>query len=134
MVKGMLLRGKPVTWFHATAVLAVLFLIAALPRIAAAATDSKPTIKCVLGPGTCSNPAGPPSQSTPLSVSTPAPSPPGYDFIHVLNLFRGFNDGGGGAFSYNNKVATTDKKKDKAGCQGHVGDPVEVDDGAKLLS
>ena len=41
---------------------------------------------------------------------------------------------GGDRNSPNNHTATTDKKKDKAGCQGHVGDPVEVDDGAKLLS
>jgi hypothetical protein len=107
----------------------ILFLLialstAALPRNAAAAGTQ--TIKQKDGPPTLQ----------PINVVA-AYSPPGYDFIHVLNWLRGFNGGGGGggAFSYNNPhSATTDKKKDKAGCQGHVGDPVEVDDGAKLLS
>jgi RHS repeat-associated protein len=38
-------------------------------------------------------------------------------------------------FSFNNpKSATADKNKNKVKCQGYAADPVEVDDGAKILS
>lgn len=73
-------------------------------------------------------------QSTPIEVNGYGPPPPGYDFIH--QPFRGNQgfSGGGDIRSPQNKTATTNKKRNKDKCQGYTSDPVEVDDGAKLLS
>ena len=106
----------------------MLLLAFALPSIAVAA-----------GPQTIKFTNGPPPITLPPVQVTATYDPYGYDTGGAITVGGGrmpnlFN-GTGRDFSFNNtKSATTDKEKDKAGCQGHVGDPVEVDDGAKLLS
>jgi len=106
----------------------MLLLAFALPSIAVAA-----------GPQTIKFTNGPPPITLPPVQVTATYDPYGYDTGGAITISGGrmpnlFN-GTGKDFSFNNtKSATTDKKKDKAGCQGHVGDPVEVDDGAKLQS
>jgi len=117
---------------HFGTLFAVSFLILLLtPAVSGNAVAAGPqTIKFTNAP--------PPITLPPVQV-TATYDPYGYDTGGVITVSGGrmpnlFN-GTGRDFSFNNpKSATTDKKKDKAGCQGHVGDPVEVDDGAKLLS
>lgn len=118
--------------FRATALLLFFSIAAFLPRVASAANGQcggKPCIAQKNGPA-------PVTLGTIQVPGTYMPDPT-FDASGLVSFYSGggiraFN--GSGEFSFNNKSATTDKKKDKAGCQGHVGDPVEVDDGAKLLS
>jgi len=122
------------------ALLAVLFLF--MPSFSHAADDGKPEIHCILGPGNCSNPAGPPSQSGPLTTTPDQKAQDEYSGLYGYNsggpidFASGnvFNTGHYDAFSYNSHTATTAKPKNKVKCQGYASDPVEVDDGAKLLS
>ncbi|MGN6789488.1 MAG: hypothetical protein ACTHJP_08160 [Rhodanobacteraceae bacterium] len=108
--------------------LVILFLLAVLPKSAAAADTQR--IKFTDGLATL----------PPIQVTASRYAPIDWTLFNDLHQWNaphyqtmsGFN--GGDRNSPNNHTATTDKKKDKAGCQGHVGDPVEVDDGAKLLS
>ena len=62
----------------------------------------------------------------------------GYDTGGFINTYGAilpsFSRGTGRDFSFNNKSATAEKDKSKSRCQGYASDPVEVDDGAKLLS
>lgn len=110
---------------------AVMLVITAVPRIAAAAAG-KQTVKFKDGPPPVTLPATNVYGYAPIDWSLE------YDRDYVFNTptlqsARGFN--GAGLYSYNNpKTASTNKKKNKSGCQSTASDPVVVSDGAKVLS
>src|SRR5690348_966607 len=114
--------------FRTVVLLVLLTVVACLSRPLFAADDGHQTNKYTNGP-----PLEPPVQVdgswyggygiTPLSLWTPFGG--GQYSIHT----------DGRDFSFNNpKSATADKHKNKVKCQGYAADPVEVDDGAKILS
>lgn len=103
----------------------ILLLAAVLPSIAAADTN-----KQINGPVTLPV----------IPVTAPRYAPIDWTLFNDLNNWdapqyqsmRGLN--GVDRNSPNNHTATTKKNKNKVKCQGYASDPVEVDDGAKLLS
>ncbi len=123
------------------AVIALAMLAMTLfPSKAASAADNedgKPTISQINGPVTTEAPVIVVGVPLPNSVDQINDRLFGYNtgavFTTYSNSLNSFH-GDGRVFSLNNKTASAIKKNNKAGCKGYASDPVEIDDGAKLLT